>query len=217
MGHPCARRIAHKLAGTPPVNTETSWRPTVGTAVHTWLERTFAASNQKLGETRWLIETTVEVGQVGEDHVTGSCDIYDRITALSNDWKIVGPNSLKKYRTQGPGQQYRTQGHLYGYGWTRRGLPVDTVAITFLPSNGELADAVFWHEPYDEQVALDAITRVDAIAGLVKAAGPLAPAALPTTDAWCTRCPYYLPAATELTEACPGHPVVALTTRPTAA
>lgn len=215
MGHPCPRRLAHKMAGTPPVNTgDAGWRPTVGTAVHTWLEDAFRAENRRWREEtgvdviRWLLEFRVEVGEVGGEAIDGKCDIYDRVTATSNDWKIVGPDALKRYRRAGhPGEQYRAQGHLYGRGWAARGLPVDTVAITFLPSNGELRDAYFWHEPYREDVALAAIARANSIAALVAAAGPAAAAALPTADAFCRYCPFYLPAATELTEACPGHPV----------
>lgn len=222
MGSPCARRLAYRLAGVEPVNVDTPWRPTVGTAVHTWLEDAFRAENRRWREetgidvTRWLLEMRLEVGQVGGETIEGSCDVYDRVTATSNDWKVVGPDALKRYKAHGPGQQYRAQAHLYARGWVARGLPVDTVAITFLPSNGELRDAHFWHEPYDEQVALDTLARVDTIASLVAAGGPAAAAALPTADAHCRFCPFHLPAATELTEACPGHPVAGIT-RPDAA
>lgn len=206
MGCPCARRLAYKLAGVQPVNSrQGAWRPTVGTAVHAWLEKTFVASNRKLGETRWLLEHRVEVGQIGEQTIDGSCDLYDRITATVVDWKACGPDALKRYKANGPGDQYRTQAHLYGYGWTRRGMPVDTVAICFLPSNGELGDAHFWHEPYQEAVALEALARVGAIADLVAAVGVAAVTVLPTADAYCGYCDWYLPAATNLLEACPGH------------
>lgn len=207
MGHPCTRRLAYKLAGTEAVNTGggSGWRPTVGTAVHSWLEQTFAASNRQMGETRWLVETRVDVGEVAGEAITGSVDLYDRMTATSVDWKIVGPTSLKMYRLNGPGQQYRTQGHLYGRGWTRRGLPVDTVAVCFLPSNGELRDAVWWSEPYDETVATTALARVDGVASVVSSLGPAAPPLLPTADAHCNWCPFYMPASTDLAVACPGH------------
>lgn len=206
MGNPCGRRLAYKLAGANEVNTGgDGWRPTVGTAVHTWLESTFRASNKQLGEIRWLVETRVDVGEVSGDVITGSVDLYDRMTATSVDWKIVGPTTLKDAKRNGPSQQYRTQGHLYGRGWTRRGLPVDNVAVFYLPSNGELRNAEWWSEPYDEAKAIGAITRVNGIKSLTDSLGVIAAAMLPTAPAHCDWCPFYMPASTDLAVACPGH------------
>ena len=202
LGHPCTRRIAYKVAGVEPVNENPGWRPTVGTAVHAWLAEAFATANHE-SAARYLIELSVEVG----NGVTGSVDLYDRATATANDWKVVAPTSLRKYKANGPGDQYRTQVHLYARGLVNRGLPVDTVAITFLPNSGELYDAVFWSEPYDEQVALDALERLSTVQALVDVAGAGAAAVLPVDGAnpdWCRYCPFYLPASTDLTTACPG-------------
>jgi hypothetical protein len=202
IGHPCTRRIAYKVAGVEAVNDNAGWRPTVGTAVHAWLAEAFAGAND--GDAcRYLIELSVEVG----NGITGSVDLYDRAAALANDWKVVSPSSLKKYRANGPGPQYRTQVHLYARGLVNRGLPVETVAITFLPNSGELYDAVFWSEPYDEQVALDALERLSAVQSLTEVAGAAAAAAMPVDGAdpaWCRYCPFYLPASTDLAAACPG-------------
>lgn len=208
LGHPCTRRIGYKLLGHP-VNEfpdDTPWLPTIGTAVHTWLEDQFTAANTGHDHARWLTEVTVNVGQVGQVDVTGHVDLYDRVTATVIDHKIVGPTTLRKYKTSGPGDQYRAQIHLYGRGLTRRGLPVDTVMIAFLPRNGELRDAHLWHEPYDEQVALDALQRVEGIALTVETLGRDGLRLLPTTDAYCQRCPYYQRASVDPTQGCPGHP-----------
>jgi hypothetical protein len=86
IGCECPRRLAYKLAGVESVNSGGSgWRPTVGTAVHSWLQHAFELSNLKLGEVRWLTETRVDVGEIDGEAVTGSCDVYDRITAVSTD------------------------------------------------------------------------------------------------------------------------------------
>lgn len=206
IGHPCTRRIAYKVAGVTEVNNEAGWRPTVGTAVHEWLAYTFTTANKGL-PLRWLVELKVEVGQVDGVTITGSVDLYDRVTCTTNDWKIVSPASLKTYRAKGPGVQYQTQGHLYAHGLVARGLPVDTVAITFLPNSGELSEAVFWSEPYDESIATTAMERLRTIQGLTKIAGAAAAALLPTDGAqasWCRYCPFYMPASTDLTVSCPG-------------
>ena len=47
IGDPCARRLAYKLLGTQKARTlSTPWRPTVGTAVHSWIEEAIAAHNE---------------------------------------------------------------------------------------------------------------------------------------------------------------------------
>lgn len=205
IGVPCPRRLAYKLAGVPPVNDRgPAWRPTIGVAVHEWLASVFVEANGP-APARWLVEFKVQAGRVGGDILDGSCDLYDRATDTAIDWKIVGPTALKKYRSQGPGEQYRVQAHTYALGWANRGLRPHQVAVVFLPAAGELGDAVTWSEPYRPAVAVDAIARADAIASLATQLGSAAAAALPTADAHCTFCPWRLPAATELTEACPGH------------
>lgn len=211
IGIPCARRIGYRLAGVEESNTGRGvpWKPTIGTAVHDWLKEVFRRTNRVLGEAeagpRFLLEWKVIVGQILGDDIDGSCDLYDRVTCTVVDWKIVGAEQLRKYKKEGPGEQYRTQGHAYGRGWVARGLPVDHVAVMFLPRDRELKEAHYWTEPYDERIALRALSRVEGITKLVRAMGPAAMPLLPTAEAWCQFCPYFLPASTELAEACPGH------------
>lgn len=207
IGIECARRIGYKLLQTPEVNARgPAWKPAIGTAVHSWLEEVFTGLNAKLGfENRWLLEQTVAVGEILGETITGHCDVYDSVTYCVVDWKVVGGQQLLKYKEQGPGEQYRAQAHLYGRGWQRQGRRVDTVAVMFLPRDRELDKAHFWHEPYDEQVAVDALTRVEGITKLVRSAGPAALTLLPTANVWCRFCPHYLPASTDIPAACPGH------------
>lgn len=223
IGSPCQRRIGYKLAGVPPVNGSSAWRPTVGTAVHTWLEAVFTAANKAWREqaghdvTRWLVEHKVSIGEVpglgalvadhhDDDEIQGRCDLYDRVTATSIDWKIVGPATLTRVKTGHIDVKYRVQGHAYGYGWTRRGQPVDTVAVMFLPSNGELNQAHLWAEPYDQAVVDGALTQVGTVTAALAAFGPEKTLpVLATADDHCDFCPYRLPASTNVAEACPGH------------
>lgn len=212
IGCPCARRIGYKLGGVEKINPgPTPWLPAIGTAVHAWLEDVFAAASI-IGQTqglpgRWLTEQRVRVGHVnGRGDIDGSCDLYDRVTATVVDWKIVGSKPLKDYRTNGPGAQYRTQAHLYGRGWKARGVPVDTVAVMFLPRTDELTKTYYWHEPYNEQIAVDALQRVDGIATAIDAVGLQALPLLPTADAYCHRCPWYRTGSTDLAGGCPGDP-----------
>jgi hypothetical protein len=114
IGTPCTRKLAHRLLNTPEVSTRPpAWKPTVGHAIHTWLEDAIRASNDP-GETRYLTELRVCIGQIGGVDITGNLDLYDRCTFTVVDWKSVGPSRLKHYRSKGPGQEYRVQIHSYG-------------------------------------------------------------------------------------------------------
>lgn len=206
IGHPCARRIGYKLLDHPTANNTVDWKPTIGVAVHAWLEQAIAAENDDLGVDRYLTENTLYVGTINGRPVFGHYDVYDRTTAGVIDWKVVGPTQLKSYRANGPGEQYRVQGHTYGKGWRLRGFPVDWVGIMFLPRNGELDEAVFWHEPYDESIVDAAFKRAEGIDLAVKAAGVKALEKLGTADAYCTRCPWFKNKSTDLSQGCPGDP-----------
>ncbi len=206
VGHPCARRIGYTLLGVGPFNGfgDVPWLPTIGTAVHAWLEERFIDANPDQSWARWLVELTVSVGDILGVDITGHCDLYDRATATALDWKIVGATQLRKYRAQGPGPQYRSQIHLYGRGLARRGLPVDQVTIAFLPRNGELRDAHIWTEPYDETVAEQALQRATGIATACAALGTDALPHLEAVEAFCARCPFHKPGSTDLAAGCPG-------------
>ncbi|MBA9003756.1 hypothetical protein [Thermomonospora cellulosilytica] len=212
LGHPCARKLGYKLAGVEISNPgDPAWYPTIGTAVHGWLEEVMRWLNGHLGTLaeggpRFLLEHKVSVGEICGEHITGTCDVYDRVTGIVVDWKVVGEKQLKKYKDEGPGDQYRAQAHLYGRGWQRRGMPVTKVAVMFLPRDRMLHAAHMWSEPYDEQIAVQALTRAEGITTMVRGIGKAALPMLPTADAYCTFCDYFLPGSTELEEACPGHP-----------
>lgn len=213
VGHPCARRLGYKMLGYDENPGEPNWKATVGTAIHAWLEDVMTADNpnqdcrQQADATRWVVEATVSCGELGDQDLRGHCDLFDRVTGTVVDWKTVGPTQLTKYRSKGPGSQYRAQAHLYGRGWQRRGQDVQRVAVMFLPRNGELKDAYWWSEPYDEQVALDALARANAAHTVVTALGDGALPHLATADAFCRLCPYFRARSEDLTRGCPGHPV----------
>lgn len=208
VGTECTRKLAHKIAGTPRARPEVpGWRPTVGTAVHTWLEAAFKAENVRLGWERFLTEIKVTVGMIGGHDIKGHCDLYDVLTKTVVDWKIPGITTVKKVRrARHPGRQYRDQAHLYGKGYEFIGLPVEHVAIFFLPAAGELGDGYFWTEPYDEAVAVASLARADGLAAGMRALGTEAIIPqLPTAPDYCQHCPWWMPGATDLRVACPGE------------
>lgn len=214
VGTPCTRKLGHKLAGTPERSLPPNWKATIGTGVHLWLEEAFdranlvwAAANGNQGVERWLTETRFTVGHhLDGTPLEGSCDLFDRLTRTVVDHKTVGPTQLKKYRASGAGNQYRTQAHLYGAGWVARGEAVEHVAIAFLPRNGDLDEAVWWTEPWDPQVAAQALQRLHGVEAALAMLGPAAALAqLPMQDDYCSSCPFFRPGSTDPETGCPGH------------
>lgn len=190
VGEPCARALIHKLAQHPEPERGPAWKPTVGTAIHQWIETTISASPLQQQWHRYLLETRVTVGQIGGIDITGSCDLYDTMTATAVDWKTKGRNTLRDHRRNGPGPQYRAQIHLYGRGMQLAGEKPRQVMIVFLPRDGELSDVFYWSEPYDEQVALDALARANQLHTLIETFGADQALALypPCDGEWCDWC-----------------------------
>lgn len=209
VGQPCARRLAHQIAGTIPSSSGGDpWRPTIGHAAHAWLADALELANTELGAgARWIVEERLDVAP----GLSGSGDVFDTQTGTVVDWKVVGPTSLKKQKAackpggDGPGPLYRTQVHLYGKGHANAGRQVNHVAIAFLPSAGSLGDAVWWSEPYDPAIADAAIARLDSIrAGVAHGVAPALFPATPESERACLYCPFYAYGTTSLDAACPG-------------
>jgi hypothetical protein len=209
IGHPCLRALAHKLAGTPPTGLQSPpWRQAVGTAVHKEFTGWTFDANEPLAEHRWYPDIRVLVGDLGTPDkprpITGTLDLYDRLTATIVDLKVPGPTAMDTRRRGEESELYRDQVHLYGTGVIHAGAPVDMVAILRLPAAGELRDAIWWAEPHDPTRAARAFNRLRHVATLVDALGSQAAALLEPTEHYCGRCDYYLPNTTDLTRGCPG-------------
>lgn len=203
LGTPCARKLGMKLLGITAVNRSERWRPAVGVATHAWLAEVFALVNQRLGDTRYLIECTVDVGEIDGQTIYGTADLFDRVTRTVVDWKIVGNATLKAVRGQMKAT-HRTQVNLYGRGLIRRGLPVDRVAVMYLPSGGEFHDAVWQCEDYTPWLAKDALDRAEGIAVAARLIG--AEALIPQLhmhDDYCLYCPFFQ-RGRDSVESCPG-------------
>jgi hypothetical protein len=211
IGHPCARRLAYKLTGVAPVNEGgVAWKPFVGTALHeqaaTIIARHEVERFRQGGDVqpRWMVEERVTVGQIDGDDITGQADLFDIENGVVYDWKFVGLRRLEDYRANGPGQQYRIQAHLYGRGFARAGRTVEHVAVVFMTRDGEFKDRYVWHEPYDEQLAVDALERAELIKQTVDLIGPDAYADVPAVESYCGNCPFFRAGSTDLSVACPG-------------
>lgn len=197
IGTDCLRCLARKLAGIERDKASTvndvPWLPFLGTSMHAMLEDFFHAANSNEESPRWLIENRVNIGKIGDKEITGSCDLFDTVTGTVIDHKLVGATKLSKVAKKGPGNMYRVQAHLYGYGWVRGGYEVKDVAVKFYPRNNiSMSAGAFWHEPYNEAIAVAAMARANEIYDKVKSTDDLTVylRSLPT-DSECFSCAEY--------------------------
>lgn len=194
MGVECRRAVLHKLNGDPePPRGSVPWKPTIGTAVHDYLERAFTSASAKddAQRGRWLTEERVNVGEIAGKMIDGSTDLFDTFGHAVMDHKIVGKSTLTKYRAHGPSEQYRQQAHLYGKGWADDGFQVKLVMICFLPREGELTDTFIWSEPYSEFEAQKTLNRINGLESLRLTLGIDQALSLypdPCDDRWCKWC-----------------------------
>jgi hypothetical protein len=193
LGRDCLARLTCELVGSRLVDQASGWRAEVGTFIHAGLAGFLTAcdENKACLQPRFLVEKKVMVGKIAGVECWGSADLFDIDSGTIVDYKTTGQWRLKHYRANGPGNQYRTQAHLYGHGFALLGYRVATVMDIFLPRDGELGEAYAWAESYDEQVALDALGRATGLVELVRAIGLEAVLKMlpPCTDQWCNVCP----------------------------
>lgn len=186
IGDPCTYCLATKILGIHDRGPfDDPWLMTIGTAVHSWLEKA-ADADARDNDAAWCTETRV---YPDNDLLPkgGIADLYQDSTGTVIDHKIVSAEMLKKYKANGPGLTYRRQIHLYGLGFTQAALKVERVAIAFWMRGGRLSDLHVWSEPYDPAIAQETLDRYRTLRDLCAAAGE---AILPTlpTDPSCFNC-----------------------------
>lgn len=203
IGHPCDRWLTYRILGRKPTEIPAkSWKPTVGTAVHTWLDEALT----KYGEGRYLTEQTVTAGTIGAALLRGHLDVYDLLTETVVDWKLVSPRRVRKYRREGPGPEYEVQTQTYGYAMEREGRHPKRVAVFFLPRDGDLVpdDMHWWEAPYDRSVGERMVARADRLARRAAERGVDALSIADDAQHFCRWCEFYKPRSTDLSVGCPG-------------
>jgi hypothetical protein len=163
VAHPCMRRLAYGLMQVPRANSDYDPLPSIiGVATHTWLESACEHANGELGRERWVPESRVNVAK----DLSGSSDVYDRLTQTVIDWKVPGYTRFTAYKKD-PGPVYRQQVQFYGLGFENAGLPVKQVAIAFIPRAGTLSKMHLWKTDYSREMALAGLARRDATIALI--------------------------------------------------
>jgi hypothetical protein len=142
----------------------------IGSAMHTLWEEMLEWDNLRAKlrgeEEPWLIEQEVKIRPPAVPK--GSHDVFHKPTGTVLDWKHLGSSSLMKISSKGPGDVYRTQLHTYGYGLEEMGYNVNTVVLFAIPRSPTwgvpfMHESVVWSEPYDRQLAVDALDRVEGL------------------------------------------------------
>ena len=205
LGEECTRKLAYKLLDWEKVNVTSSgsWAAQVGTAIHAHLEAIFSGSEKYETETRVKIR----------GNLAGTIDLFHAERNMVLDWKTKSPTGVKEKRSQGASQKEIIQVMTYAFGKVKEGVAVDYVGLVFLPTGGQIADMYIELHKYDEQIVIDALTRIDNVYELLSTidveANPAMWQHIPAvTSRMCMYCPYYKPFSNDLSVACPGDSLV---------
>ena len=190
-GDPCTRAVIYQLAGRrepPDARGGVNLKAEVGTMIHAGMEQIFRESPLT---GRYLTEVKLNIGRYAGRDLTGTCDLFDVLAGGVIDHKSKGASMMLHHRRHGMGEQYRVQCQLYGLGWHRLGMKVNWVGCLFIPRDGEFRDVFLKAEPFDGNVGLAALARLDTLARLVDALGADGAAVQypPCGDQWCRWCP----------------------------
>ena len=203
IGQECVRKLAYKLLDWDKANEGGggNWAAQVGTAIHSHLETIFSKYPE-----RFEVESKVKI----RANLAGTVDLWDKETGTVLDWKTTSPASVKVKRSEGASVQQIIQVQLYGYGKAQEGADVKRVGLVFLPTGGQISDMHVELFDYNEQVALDALTRLDSVYTLLSTidveTNPEMWALLPATPSrLCNYCPYFRPFSKDLSVACNGE------------
>ena len=155
----CRRRVWYRLNNQPETNEqELKLAAIMGTAIHGAIEEALSKRDDL------LIETTVEYGGM-KAHV----DLFIPETGDVVDWKTTKYKNLSYF----PSQQQRWQVQVYGYLIEKSGKgKVSRVNLVAIPRDGDERDIKVHSEAYDEKVALEALSWLEAIKASDVAPGP---------------------------------------------
>ena len=209
VGEVCVRKTAYKLLDWEKTNPATDpWASISGTAIHAWLADAFLNTN----EGNFMVEHSVRV----TDELAGTADLFDINNKMVIDHKCVGATSMKSRKKDGMTHQQRVQINLYGLGLENEfGVgSVEKVALAFYPLGGRLDGLHTIVEPYNRQLALDAIQRIEDTQVLLWQLDPESNPAnwelLPKTPTRsCSYCPWFLPFSKDGSKGCAGEENVA--------
>jgi CRISPR/Cas system-associated exonuclease Cas4 (RecB family) len=144
----CKRKVWYRLNAQPHTNENQSKLAAImGTAIHAAIEEAIGAIDPEGKE--YLVETEVAYGDM-KAHV----DLFVPSSGAVIDWKTSKIKNLGYF----PSNQQRWQVQLYGYLLSKNGYEVKTVNLVAIARDGSEKDIKVHTEPYDEVMALAALS-----------------------------------------------------------
>ena len=144
----CKRKVWYRLNAQPHTNDNQSKLAAImGTAIHAAIEEAIGAIDPEGKE--YLVETEVAYGDM-KAHV----DLFVPSSGAVIDWKTSKIKNLGYF----PSNQQRWQVQLYGYLLSKNGYEVKTVNLVAIARDGSEKDIKVHTEPYDETMALAALS-----------------------------------------------------------
>jgi CRISPR/Cas system-associated exonuclease Cas4 (RecB family) len=144
----CKRKVWYRLNAQPHTNENQSKLAAImGTAIHAAIEDAIGSLDPEGKE--YLVETEVSYGDM-KAHV----DLFVPSTGAVIDWKTSKIKNLSYF----PSNQQRWQVQLYGYLLSKNGYEVKTVNLVAIARDGSEKDIKVHTEPYDEVMALAALS-----------------------------------------------------------
>jgi CRISPR/Cas system-associated exonuclease Cas4 (RecB family) len=144
----CRRKVWYRLNAQPHTNENQSKLAAImGTAIHAAIEEAIGALDPEGKE--YLVETEVAYGDM-KAHV----DLFVPSTGAVIDWKTSKIKNLSYF----PSNQQRWQVQIYGYLLSKNGYEVKTVNLVAIARDGAEKDVKVHTEPYDEVMALAALS-----------------------------------------------------------
>jgi CRISPR/Cas system-associated exonuclease Cas4 (RecB family) len=144
----CKRKVWYRLNAQPHTNENQSKLAAImGTAIHAAIEEAIGALDPEGKE--YLVETEVAFGDM-KAHV----DLFVPSTGAVIDWKTSKIKNLSYF----PSNQQRWQVQVYGYLLSKNGYQVNTVNLVAIARDGAEKDIKVHTEPYDETMALAALS-----------------------------------------------------------
>ena len=147
----CRRKVWYGLNAQPHTNENQSKLAAImGTAIHAAIEEAIGAIDPEGKE--YLVETEVTFGGM-KAHV----DLFVPSTGAVIDWKTSKVKNMSYF----PSNQQRWQVQIYGYLLSKNGYEVKTVNLVAIARDGNEKDVKVHTEPYDEVMALAALTWLE--------------------------------------------------------
>ena len=144
----CRRKVWYRLNAQPETNENQSKLAAImGTAIHAAIEEAIGAIDPEGKE--YLVETEVAFGDM-KAHV----DLFVPSTGAVIDWKTSKIKNMSYF----PSNQQRWQVQVYGYLLSKNGYEVKTVNLVAIARDGNEKDVKVHTEPYDEVMALAALS-----------------------------------------------------------